>query len=134
MTAEVTNTSFTIGTYVAYSDTDDPSDPDSDRFHLGKCINIADGIAQVHCHATHGNALSRAKWEPLYQNAAGIYATSDAEHGKPVIDDIPVGKDGADYVHHYNVRLQSNGKIEHKTRRQLAALGIKRHRLGHTFP
>ena len=51
--------SFKIGTCVAYSDTDDPKDPASSRFHLGKCINIADGMAHVHCYATHGNALSR---------------------------------------------------------------------------
>ena len=52
---------FKIGTCVAYSDTDDPEDPASSRFHLGKCVNIADGMAHVHCYATHGNALSRCK-------------------------------------------------------------------------
>ena len=76
--------SFKISTCVVYSDTDDPEDPASFRFHLGKCVNIADGMAHVHCYATHGNALSRCKWGPLYQNAAGVYAIGDSKHGDEV--------------------------------------------------
>ena len=55
-----TATSFTVGDYVAYRDTDDPDSEDSQRYHVGKVVNIADGNAHVHCHATHGKALSRA--------------------------------------------------------------------------
>ena len=126
--------SFKIGTCVAYSDTDDPEDPASSRFHLGKCVNIADGMAHVHCYATHGNALSRCKWGPLYQNAAGVYAIGDSKHGDEVIDKIPVGDDGTGYVHHYDVRFGKDGKLAPTTRRQLAALNLQRHRLGHSFP
>ena len=118
----------------AYSDTDDPEDPASSRFHLGKCVNIADGMAHVHCYATHGNALSRCKWGPLYQNAAGVYAIGDSKHGDEVIDKIPVGDDGMGYVHHYDVRFGKDGKLAPMTRRQLAALNLQRHRLGHSFP
>ena len=125
-------TSFEVGRFVAYSDTDDPADANSKRFHLGKCVNVADGVARVHCYATHDNALSRAKWSPLFQNAKGIYATDDSKHGNAVTDEIPVDSDG--YVHHYNVQLRPDGKISLKSRRQLAALGVSRHRLGHTYP
>ena len=119
---------------MAYSDTDDPADLDSKRFHLGKCINIADGMAHIHCYATHGNKLSHCKWLPLYQDDAGVYGTGDPKHGDEVVDKIPTGEDGADYVHHYNVKLQANGKLAHITRQQLKALGVTRHRLGDTFP
>ena len=40
-------TSFEIGAFITYRDTDDDNDPDSKRFHLGKVINVADGEAHV---------------------------------------------------------------------------------------
>ena len=79
-------------------------------------------------------ALSHCKWEPLYQNSQGQYATGDAGHGDAVIDKIPVGDDSDAYVHHFNVQMKSDGKLTAKTRHQLRAKGVTRHRLGHTFP
>ena len=68
-----TATSFEVGAYIAYRDTDDPDSQDSKRFHIGKVVNLADGEAHVHCLATKGKALSRAQWRPLYQNDQGAY-------------------------------------------------------------
>ncbi len=127
-------TDFNLGMLVAYSDTDDPADQNSIKFHIGKCVNLADGYAEIHCYATHGNAISRCKWAPLYQNQKGIYATGDPSHGEPVIDKIPTGENSETYMHHFNVKLTTDQKLTLKTRQQLAALGVSRHRLGHTFP
>ena len=97
------STSFVVGGFVAYKDTDDPDDPDSKRYHVGKVVNLADGEAHVHCYATHGKALSRAKWKELYQSDTGVYATGDSNHGEAVIDRIPTEEE--DWMVHYNVKL-----------------------------
>ena len=68
---------------------------------VGSAINIADGNAHVHCHATKGKAISHAQWSPLYQNDRGVYKMGDDRHGEPVIDQIPVGED--EWVLHYAV-------------------------------
>ena len=125
-------TSFEVGTYVAYRDTDDPDSPDSQRYHLGRVINIADGNAHVHCHATKGKAVSHAQWSPLYQNDRGVYKIGDDRHGEPVIDQIPVGED--EWVLHYAVQLNPKQRITKRTRRQLAARAVTHHRLTYTFP
>ena len=51
-------TSFEVGAIIAYRDTDDPDNEDSQRFHIGKVTNIADGNAHVHCYTTSVKALS----------------------------------------------------------------------------
>ena len=53
-------TSFEVNNIVAYRDVDDPDDPNSQRFHLGKVTNVVDGEAHLHCHATVGKVISRA--------------------------------------------------------------------------
>ena len=125
-------TSFEVGTYVAYRDTDDPDTPDSQRYHLGRVVNIADGNAHVHCHATKGKAISHAQWSPLYQNDRGVYKIGDDRHGEPVIDQIPVGE--GEWVLHYAVQLNPKQRITKRTRKQLAARAVTHHRLTHTFP
>ena len=124
-------TSFVIGATVAYRDTDDPEHADSQRFHLGRVTNIADGQAHVHCYATRGKALSHAKWEPLYQNNKGTFDIGNSNHGDAVVDQIPVDEDV--WVLHYDVQLNSKGRIAKLTRRQLEADNVTHHRLGHTF-
>lgn len=127
-------TDFKIGNFIAYSDTDDPNDSNSTKFHVGQCKNLSDGYAEIHCYATHGNAISRCEWAPLYQNQKGTYATGDPKHGEPVMDKIPMGEGSETYVHHYNVKLTKDLKLTSKTRQQLAKMGVTRHRLGHSFP
>ena len=117
---------------VAYRDTDDPDDPNSNRFHVGKVINIADGEAHLHCFATHGKALSRARWQALFQNNRGVYGTGDDSHGEAVIDRVPVDED--EWTLHYNVQLNKKGVITKRVRQQLARKAVSHHRLGHTFP
>ena len=124
-------TSFEIGAFIAYRDTDDDNDPDSKRFHLGKVTNVADGEAHVHCYATSGKALSHASWKPLKQNAKGKYHCGNVAPGESVIDRIPVNED--EWVVHYNVQLAPNGRIDKRTRRQLQASKVTHHRIGHTF-
>ena len=51
-------TSFEVGAIIAYRDTDDPDNEDSQRFHIDKVTNIADGNAHVHFYATSGKTLS----------------------------------------------------------------------------
>ena len=38
-----TNTSFEVGAYIAYRDTDDPEDEGSRYYHIGRVNNVADG-------------------------------------------------------------------------------------------
>ena len=127
-----TATSFEVGSFIAYRDTDDPDSEDSSRYHVGKVINVADGQAHVHCHATHGKALSRALWKPLYQNDNGVYAVGDPNHGDAVVDKIPV--DEQEWVLHYNVQLNQKQRITKRSRKQLDGMNVDHHRLGHTFP
>ena len=130
--ASDTATSFEVGTYIAYRDTDDPDSDDSKRYHIGKVINIADGQAHVHCYSTHDNALSRAKWEPLYQNDRGVYDSGNRTHGDAVIDQIPVEEQ--DWVMHYDVKINLKDCLTKRTRKQLTDMKVTHHRLGHTFP
>ena len=127
-----TTTSFEVGAYVAYRDTDDPDSEDSARYHLGKVINIADGEAHVHCYSTTGKALSRAKWKPLFQNMNGKFSFSKTKHTEAVIDRIPVDEDS--WVCHYNVQLTNDKLIAKLTRKQLQQSKVTHHRLGTTFP
>ena len=127
-----TTTSFEVGAIIAYRDTDDPDNEDSQRFHIGKVTNIADGNAHVHCYATSGKALSWAKWSPLYQNEQGAYKLDDRRHGEPVMDMIPVEED--EWMLHYAVQLNDNKRLSKQTRRQLESMAVTHHRLGHTFP
>ena len=127
-----TNTSFEVGGFVAYRDTDDPDDEGSKHYHIGRVNNVADGQAQVHCYATQGKALSRAQWKPLYQNDRGVYAIGKRTHGEPVVDNIPV--DEGTWMLHYNVQFGENNRLTKQVRRQLTDLKVKHHRLNHTFP
>ena len=104
-----TATSYQVGSFVAYRDTDDPDDVNSKHFHVGKVVNIADGEAHIHCYATHGKALSRAQWQTLYQNDRGVYNTGNPAHGHAVVDQIPVDED--EWTLHYNVQLTNKGII-----------------------
>ena len=83
----------------------------------------------MHCWSTHGKALSHAKWQPLYQDDRGTYATGDDRHGDAVIDQIPVEED--EWVLHYDVRMSDSQRIAKRTRRQLTDLAVTHHRLGH---
>ena len=96
-------TSFEIGAFIAYRDTDDPSSEDNKRFHL--VTNVADGEAHVHCYATTGKALSHAQWRPLYQDVKGAFSTKKARRAEAVIDRIPV--DESEWVLHYAVQLNT---------------------------
>ena len=127
-----TATSFEKDAFVAYRDTDDPDDDDSKRYHLGKVINVADGNAHLHCYATAGKALSRAKWLPLYQSNTGDYSIGNTRHGDAVIDQIPVEEE--EWVLHYNVQLDANKRINKRVRQQLADMSVTHHRIDHTFP
>lgn len=49
-----------------------------------------------------------------------------------VTDKIPV-EDVDGYVHHYNLHLQTNGKLAQKTRKQLENANVTHHRVGKTF-
>ena len=127
-----TSTSFEVGAFIAYRDTDDPADDNSSRYHIGKVLNVADGQAHVHCYATHGKALSRAQWAPLFQNHKGAYATGDDSHGESVVDLIPV--DEQEWMLHYNIELNPKGRLTKRCRKQLADKHVQHHRLGHSFP
>ena len=116
-------TSFDVGAFVTYRDTDDPDSDDSKRFHLGKVINVADGEAHLHCQVTKGKALSHAKWSPLYQRNNGEYTLADSKHSEPVVDRVPV--DELEWVLHYDVQLTKDIRITKKSRRQLERKTIK---------
>ena len=125
-------TSFEVGALIAYRDTDDPNHEDSQRFHIGKVTNVADGNAHIHCHATSGKALSWAKWSPLYQNDQGAYKLGDRRHGEPVMDVIPVEED--EWMLHYTVQLNTKKRLSKQMRWQLKSVTVTHHRLTHTFP
>ena len=127
-----TATSFEVGAYIAYRDNDDPNDDSSSMFHVGKVINVADGQAQVHCHATTGKSLARAKWAPLYQQDDGTYTLAKGRRREAVEDHIPV--DEEEWVMHYDVKLDAKRQIIKQTRKQLASMKVKHHRLGTSFP
>ena len=124
--------SFEVDRYVTYRDTDDPDSPDSQRYHLGRVINVTDDNTHVHCHATKGKIISHVQWSPLYQNDRGVYKIDDDRHGDPVIDQIPVVEE--EWVLHYAVKLNPNHHITKQTRKQLAARAVTHHRLTNTFP
>ena len=125
---------FIPGNFVALCDTDDENDV---HFHLCKVLAIEDDRALLLNYATWGTKISSAKFSILYQERnSGRYTTQKPKkHAKEceVKDQLSL-EEADDYVDHFDLKLLKDNRLSKASIRQLAALGLKHHVLGKTFP